>query len=313
MLNAVQIVVALFIVIGIGYVLAAKNWIDEKTATFITKTIVSFGVPAAALDNMTNYFDRSMLLEALVAVGVAFVSILFCLILGRGIAALFSVKKERRGVFSVMVGCANTIFIGLPVCQSLFGEAAASYVLVYDVAHSLIFWTLGIYLMSKDAKSESQPFFSAKTIKKLFSPGLFGLLFAILIVLLGVELPLFAKKTFQYFGGLCTPMALLYVGYVLYRTGLKNLRLTRDMVLVILGRVILAPVVFYFTTKLAGLPSELSQVFIAVAAMPVMNNTPIAAGEYGSDEAFASQCLAISMILSLLTMPLLMLLFNQLY
>ena len=312
MLDAVQIVAALFAMMSVGYVLAAKGWIDEQVAVFISKTIVNFGVPAAALDNMLHNFDRAMLGEALLAAVVAFGAILLCLLLGRGMAALFHVRQGRKGIFTVMVGCANTIFIGLPVCQALFGEAAASYVLIYDMAHSLIFWTLGVYLMSRDG-SEKQPFFSRKTLKKLLSPGLLGLLAAILLVLLEVELPLFAEKTFKYFGGLCTPMALIYVGYVLHRTGLKNLRLSKDVLLVILGRVVLAPIVFYFVTKLAGLPAELSMVFVAVAAMPVMNNTPIVAGEYGSDEAFGSQCLAITMVLSLLTMPLLMLIFNNLY
>ena len=312
MLDAVQIVVALFAMMSVGYVLAAKGWIDEQVAVFVSKGIVHLGVPAAALDNMLHNFDRAMLGEALLAALVAFGAILLCLLLGRGIAALFHVQQGRKGIFTVMVGCANTIFIGLPVCQALFGEAAASYVLIYDMAHSLIFWTLGVYLMSRDG-SEKQPFFSGKTLKKLLSPGLLGLLAAILLVLLEVKLPIFAEKTFKYFGGLCTPLALIYVGYVLYRTGWKNMRLNKDMLLAILGRVVLAPLVFYLVTRLVRLPTELSMVFVTIAAMPVMNNTPIVAGEYGSDEAFGSQCLALTMILSLLTMPLLMLIFNGLY
>ena len=107
MLDAVQIVVALFAMMSVGYVLAAKGWIDEQVAVFISKVIVNFGVPAAALDNMLHNFDRAMLGEALLAALVVFGAILLCLLLGRGIAALFHVQQGRKGIFTVMVGCAR--------------------------------------------------------------------------------------------------------------------------------------------------------------------------------------------------------------
>lgn len=86
----------------------------------------------------------------------------------------------------------------MPVCQALFGEDAASYVLIYDMAHSLIFWTLGVYLMSRDG-SEKQPFFSGKTLKKLLSPGLLGLLAAILSGAAGSKITDFCRKDVQIF------------------------------------------------------------------------------------------------------------------
>lgn len=312
MLEAVEIVVALFAMMAIGYGLAAKGWLDEKAATFISRTIVLFGVPASALNNMLQHFDKAMLGEAVLGAAITFGTILLCLVLGRLVAVAFRVKQGRRGVFSVMVACANTIFIGLPVCQALFGDEATTYVLIYDIAHGLIFWTLGVYLISRDDDGK-QPFFSAKSLKKLLSPGLIGLVAAIILVMLDVKIPLFAEKTFKYFGGICTPLALIYVGYVLHRTGLRSLRINKDILLTLLGRVVLAPVVFYFVTKLAGLPAEMSMVLVAVAAMPVMNNTPIVAAEYGSDGAFSSQCLAITMLLNLLVVPLMMLIFSYIY
>lgn len=312
MLNAIQIVTALFLMMAVGYYFAAKGILNETVATFISKLIVVVSVPASAIDNMLRNFDKTMLGDAAIAACVSVGTILSCLALAYGIVRVFRVQKGRRGVLTVMIACANTIFIGLPVSQALFGEAASAYVLIYDMGHALMFWTLGVYIMSRDGH-EKQPFFSMKTLKKLLSPGLLGLLAAIILVMLEVELPVFAAKTVSYFGGLCTPLALLYVGYVLKKTGLKQLRFGKDMLLVILGRIVILPALFLLTTKLCGLPQDMSKVFVAVAAMPVMNSIPIVAGEYGSDDAFSSQCLAVTMILSLLTMPLLMLLFQYIF
>ena len=116
-------------------------------------------------------------------------------------------------------------------------------------------------------------------------------------------MPLFLEKTCKYFGGLCTPLALLYVGYSLHRIGLKNLRIGREVLCVVLGRAVLIPLCMMGIVRLSGLPADMSQVFVAVAAMPAMNNAPIVAGEYGSDVEFSSQCLSVTMIVNLLLLP----------
>lgn len=174
--------------------------------------------------------------------------------------------------------------------------------LLYDLSNSVLFWTLGVYLVGRDSGA-AHPFFSVRTMKKLLSPGFLGLCAGIVLVLLGVQLPLFLEKTCKYFGGLCTPLALLYVGYSLHRIGLKNLRIGREVLCVVLGRAMLIPLCMMGIVRLSGLPADMSQVFVAVAAMPAMNNAPIVAGEYGSDVEFSSQCLSVTMIVNLLLLP----------
>ena len=302
MLDGFQIVAALFLVMALGYALAAKGWIDAEVAAFLSKTIVYLGVPASAVSNLLTHVDRTMLAEAPLALGVVFLAVALFLGLSFLLARVLRIREGRRGIFAVMVSCANTIFIGLPVCQALFGDAAASYVLLYDLSNSVLFWTLGVYLVGRDSGA-AHPFFSVRTMKKLLSPGFLGLCAGIALVLLGVQLPLFLEKTCKYFGGLCTPLALLYVGYSLHRIGLKNLRIGREVLCVVLGRAVLTPLCLLGIVRLVGLPADMSQVFVAVAAMPAMNNAPIVAGEYGSDVEFSSQCLSVTMIVNLLLLP----------
>ena len=314
MLNAVQIVITLLIMMAIGYVLSAKEVMNDQVAAFLSRLVLWIGVPASAFDNMFSYFDVHMLKSAGIGIAAPFVSILISFLAGYLVARLLKVRLGRRGIFCNMFALSNTIFIGLPVSQALFGEASTPYALFYYMSNTFMFWTVGAYIVQRDGDiisgSATAKIFSWNTLKKVFSPGLVSFVLALVLVMLGAKLPLFATKTFKYLGGICTPLALIFIGHVIRQIGLKNLRFGKDTWGVLLGRVIIMPLLVFGSTMLVGAPTDMAQVFVVQASMPVMSNAPIIAKAYGSDSRFASECMAITTLLSIILLPLLMLLFQ---
>lgn len=309
MLDALNIVATLLAIMVVGYFVSKKGWITPKTATFISKIVVNIGVPAAALDNLLSNFDKAMLADAGVALGVPFLIVGACFMLGILLARLF-VKPGSRGVFATLFACSNTIFVGLPVCQALLGADATIYVLLYDLGHTMLFWTVGAYLMQRDGelrRGEDKPIklFSMQMVKKVLSPGLIGLVLAIVLVLLNIKLPSFALKSFSYLGKLCTPLALIYIGHVLARNGLKSLRVSKGTWGVLLGRVLIAPAIAYGLMLAFGAPMLMSQTYVAQAAMPVMTSTALVAAEYGADDTFATEAMTVTMFVSCALLPIL--------
>ncbi len=309
MLSALQIVLVLLIMMLVGYGFSAKGYIDDKVAAFISKLVVTLGVPCAALDNMLSSFTGEMLKSAWLGLLVPFLIVLTGYALGRVLAGIFKVRPGRRGVFSVMIACSNTIFIGVPVTQAILGERFTSYALLYDVGHVLVFWTLGVYFMQKDGEvnsgREASAFFSWDTLKKLLSPGFIGLIAAILLLAFNVKVFPFALKTFKYLGSLCTPMALIYIGHVIQKTGLKNFRVTKDSLVVTVCRCLVGPALAFLFCYLFRTPGEMTASFMLEAAMPVMSSTPLVAAAYGSDSAFASEAANVTLLVSMALLPLL--------
>ncbi len=117
------------------------------------------------------------------------------------VASIFAVKKERRGLFISMFFNSNTIFVGLPINQALFGDASIPYVLIYYMCNTTFFWTLGTYLIQRDGEGEAE--FDLKTsLKKIFSPPLMGFMLGLVIVILHIKLPVFLASDLQYLGSL---------------------------------------------------------------------------------------------------------------
>lgn len=313
MVDAFQLVLALLIMMVVGYLLSAKGIIDDKVAAFISKIVVWVAVPSVVLDNMLNSVSKEMLRSAGMGLITPFVIVGISYMLAMGMARLLKVKKGRRGVFYVMCACSNTIFIGLPVNQALFGNSAVPYVLLYDIGHSIIFWTLGAFFMQKDRSDESLQRAKVSVpeiLKKLLSPGLIAVVVSILILLLDIPMPLFALKTFKYFGALCTPLALIFIGHTMRKNGLSKLRIHKDTLGVIAARFLIVPAIAVGIMLLVKTPVEMNRVFIVEAAMPVMSSTPIVAAAYGSDSGFSAETMMVTTLLSFAIIPFLAVIFS---
>jgi predicted permease len=72
-------------------------------------------------------------------------------------------------------------------------------------------------------------------------------------------------------------------------------------------RLVVIPLVVMLLLKGLGTDGEVGAASVALAAMPAAANTVIFAEKFGGDAVFASRCVALSTLLSMITIPLLLL------
>lgn len=78
----------------------------------------------------------------------------------------------------------------------------------------------------------------------------------------------------------------------------------KDCFLYCLIRLGLIPAAVLLGCRLCGAESLVTGVSVVLAAMPMGGVTAVLAEKYGGDSAFASKCVAVSTVLSLITTPL---------
>jgi predicted permease len=208
-----------------------------------------------------------------------------------------------------MVTCSNTIFIGLPINLAIFGEPSIPYVLLYYIINTTIFWTIGIYLIATDSpqiKETRVTFHPLVALKKIFSPALLGFIIGLIWMILALKVPILVKGFGTYLADLTTPLSMFAIGIMVYFNGVKNLKMNKDIIGVLIGRFILSPMIVWLLGQWIHVPSLMLQVFIIQSAMPVQNSVPILARTYHADEEFAASSMGYSVLIYMLYIPILL-------
>ena len=303
-LQAVQSVLSMIVLMLVGGWLAGKPWFrDNGGSGMLSKLIVQVFVPCYMLTNVLNKVGtRENLVQILASFPIPLATVLLGLVLGLGAAKALGIKAPRRGVFINVMTFTNCVFIGFPIVTSLFGDEAAAAGMVYYMANTTCFWTIGVSLLREDGGHE-EPIFSKAGLKKLVSPPLMGFFAGVVMVVLGLGLhPVLAGPIGQ-LGAMATPLAMVFVGCILRNADWKKLRLSRDLVLVVLFRFVICPALVLVLVRLLPIPQLYRRVFFIMSAMPAMTQLSVMCKESGSDVEFASLLIAVTTVLSIFLIP----------
>ena len=308
-LNAVSACLVLLMLMAVGYFMGVWGWMTAAEKKFISKFIINIAVPCNCLVGLLNNLDRGSLAQAGVMVLAGFAGIGASMAVAVAAALLLRLPRERWGVFVAMAGLSNTIFIGIPVCTQLFGEACMPHLMVYYLANTSFLQSAGILLVEGSGVRRERQGGLLEFLKNMFQkPPILGVILAVTLLVLDLEPPGPVMRFASYISGSVTPLALIYCGFIVYEVGLKNLRLLPGLPAMLAIRLVLAPVICWGSCVLFGVTGLARDVFIVESALPVVSQVTVMAGAYGADEQYAASGACLSILVSFVTIPVLMLL-----
>ena len=300
----------IILMVAVGYVLAAKGWFNEDSTRLLAKLVTQIALPPYMVISITRDFSKQELHTLLPDLRYPVISMFLLMLLAWGLVYVLHIDPSRRGLFTSMFFNSNTVFVGLPINMAIFGSKSLPYVLVYYMANTTIFWTIGVYFIQRDG-SVGEHLSIGMILKKIFSAPLIGFMIGVVLVMLNIHLPKFLNQTFTYLGGLTIPLSMLFIGISVYTAGLRNMRLNRSSLGVLSGRFIFAPVLMTLLVAHSSMPILMKQVFILQSCMPVMTNAPVVAKLYHADADFASIMVTETTLMSLIVVPIMMVLIQK--
>lgn len=303
-LNAMQSIFPILILIFVGYMLTLKKWFDEKTSDLFSKIVVNVSLPALMFYNVINNLNKKQLLHMGFGLIAAFSIIFTSYAISYLLFIIIKIDRKKFGLFSAIFAFSNTIFVGLPVNEALFGDKSIPFVLLYYVANTSLFWTLGVYAVRKDVDNLRENLFSIKnSIKKIISPPLIGFLIGIFFIIINLKTPQFLIDTAKYMGQMTTPLSMLFIGIIICLTDFKEFKIDKNIVLLFLGRCIISPLIAIVTLHFFNLNPLMKKVFVIQSALPVITQIAIVSRAYSNDQKYPAMMIAITNILSLFIIP----------
>lgn len=297
--NVRNTIITMMIMGILGFVLKKSGVTDKRTDKFLSQLLVNFCTPAVMIYITLTNFSISTFQNSYKGILIAIASMILINIIALGVSGALSLKGMEKGEFISMATFSNTIFVGLPLITGIFGEKAVPYLMLYYIANTLTFWTLGIYQLVKSSGKA----FSSKNLMKIFNPPILGFIAGILLLWYNVSLPVYAMESINYLRLMLTPLSLIFMGSTIGDLKMSSVGSPVTTVMILIMRFVLSPIACLLILKVTGMPEDLTKVFIVCAGLPVMTNISIAVGKYGGNPSYSSFMTALSSIVFIFVVP----------
>ena len=296
----------LAVVVLIGAIAAKFRVFTNDSKDVLSKVIFNISLP---LMLFTNFFRLDatprLIANSLTILVLSGFVIFFLLLVGLISVKFFRLQDSEAAVFKVHSMFGNTIFLGFPLITALYGVEGLLYASMFQLVSTIIMWTAGVIILSQgNGKSWK------KSLIKVLNPNTIATVTGLLFFLLQVRLPDIILKPMTELGSANTWLSMLYIGAMLVFANVGGLLKKKSLYLVSFNRLIFAPAllisIFYLIATLTGLAPEklVTSVIILEASMPCMATVVIMAKEFGSDDRLAVGNVFVSTIISILTLPL---------
>ncbi len=284
----------MFLEIGIGWYLRKKNLITEEGKKVLTDLVIDLILPCNIIQSFMIELNREILVKGLQILIISTAIQMFCTLLS---AVCYNrVERGKRAVLQYATVCSNAGFLGNPVAEGLYGSMGLLYASIYLIPQRIVMWSAGVsYFTESPSKKEV-------LIKVLKHPCIIAVEIGVVLMVTQVPLPGFLVKTLGSLSSSTTPVTMLLIGSIMAGADLKTM-VTRTTAAFSVIRLILIPMAVYGACLLLHVDSLIAGVSVILAAMPAGSTTAILAAKYHRDEEFASKCVVLTTVLSMIAIP----------
>ena len=287
-----QQTIIMFLLMMIGLLLSRRGMITEQGSRDLSNVLLYAVIPCVILRSYMSEFS----VDKLRAMGISAVIAVIAFVASIGVAYL---TRHRIENFAVTFG--NAGFIGIPLVTAVFGAEAAFYVVSYSTLVNLLQWTYGIVIIS--GKKETI------NLKMVFvNPVFISMVIGLILFVAQPTLPSVVTGTIGYIADANTALAMIILGFYLSKVRLRDLFASARLYVVSAVRLLVVPAVTVLIFLLFPFArGEITLITLIAAATPVASSTAIFAQKFDQDYRQAVSYVCLSTILSVATLPLVML------
>lgn len=284
-------VVIMFLLAGIGALMFRSGKISLEGSKSIGSILVNLSLPAVIINGFlverTPERITGLLLSALLAAVTLALAIL---------AAWVCFRKDPMAQFAAAFS--NPGFFGIPIILSCLDNGAIFYIAAYVAFLNLLQWSYGVFLLTGATENISPK-------RLLTAPFVIAIEIGAFFFLTGFPVPGILAKAVTHLANLNTPLAMFATGVYLAQTDPK--KMVHKAVLYKISVVKLLVVPLLAMVILALLPKayfDLKLTLLIAAACPTGTNIAVYAQLHDQNFGYAVETVAVTTILSLLTLPL---------
>lgn len=295
MQQIIELQMIIFLIMIAGLVLTKMNIIKPEGRKCLTDLLIDIILPCNIICSFMIEINSEIIHATLEVFLIALGIQIICYLLGK---FLFNFADDsKKSVLQYATICSNAGFMGNPIVEGIYGQQGLLYASVYLIPLRFFMWSAGLSCFTKTSFKE--------TLKKLaVHPCIIAVWIGFFFMFTQMELPGFLYRSLKYLSSCTLPISILVIGSIMAGVNAKTI-VTKMSLYYCVIRLILIPLITLGICRCLGVDHLITSVCVILAGMPAGSTTAILADKYGRDAEYASKCVFISTLLSLLTIPLL--------
>ena len=297
-MSALLTKLALFVVVMlIGVFGAKKNILKADFNRGLTWLVINVFLVASIFNSVISMDASSLSAKEFGWIMLLlWVTIILLYLISAIVIRVLPVDKEKTPQLELLMSVVNTLFVTLPVVETVYGAKGAFIVALSCIPFNLILFTYGIARLRGSAEGGFR-------LKDILSTPLIATIAATLLFLLRVPVPGAVRGILSSISAATVPLSMLLVGSSLGNVKITKAIRDKNMLLLAAERFLLAPVITFFVMKILGADEMLRNIMVIMAATPSAIIVTALSLQNGKDGGFPSEGILLTTVLSMITLP----------
>ena len=285
----------LFVYMMIGYVACKKEYFDQEFGKKLSWLVVNVANPMLAISAVVNNEEQIAKKDFYVTVLLAICFYAFFLILAQILPRLIGVQNSDIGVYKMMTTFNNIGFMGFPVIAAAYGNGALIFAVPFSIMFNILCYTWGIQTLCGGGEKGNW--------KRIINIGTISGIISIVLFFMQIPVPKMICSLSAGLSNLTGPLSMLVIGISIAAMELKDLFTDVKLLKFALIKLLAVPVAAMLLVCQVIDNRLICEVFLVMMATPAASMCAMLSQQYGGDYELAAKGVALTTILSVVTMP----------
>ncbi len=298
----IEIIAVLVVLMLVGYTGARRGLFTPQVTKAMSWLVFNIFLVSSVFDSICDDVPEMTGSELMRIMGILSLCIILCYVIA--IIALRPIMRKNQSlpIGEICVSAMNTLLFGLPIVQQVYGSMAVLYMGLSSVPFNLFLYSYGTMRLS--GKAEGQGF----NIKRMFTPIFIATVLGLAVLFARLPIPGVVKKYLDITAAATLPMSMIVLGATMGAGNLAEAFRDKRVYLISFVRLVLCPLIAYLVLSPIAMDPILLRTAVVIAGCPCGVVVPVLALQFDQDALFASRSVMASTLLSVLTLPVVILL-----
>ena len=300
-----QQIVQLFLMIFMGYLIVKTGLVRDDDSKILSKIILYLIVPCVIINAFQVDYTTDTVKGLLIAFAASVMTQVVLLIVISASGKLLHLNEVE--IASVYYSNSGNLIV--PIVTFILGQEWVLYGCVFMSVQLVFLWTHCKKIISREASYDLK--------KIILNINMISIFIGVILFFTGIRLPEIIRNTLASVGTMIGPASMIVTGMLFAGMNLKQIFANKRVYFITFLRLIAVPLIALVLIKLSNLASFSADgnkimliVFLAIIT-PSASTVTQMCQVYGNDSKYASAINVMTTLLSIITMPVMVMLFQM--